>query len=98
KSTFPKIQSKPKNKKLDEELGEKAALESLLYEDGKDFQEQLKLVPLETKLMCVVGRAVPIHEEPEETSSRSHKEDGVTGKSGGRITAKMIKALAKENV
>lgn len=48
--------------------------------------------------MCVVGRAMPIHKEPEEMPSRSHKEDGMIGKSDGHITAQMIKALSKEKV
>lgn len=48
--------------------------------------------------MCVVGRAMPIHEEPEGMPSRSHKEDGIIGKSEGHITAQMIKALCKEKV
>ncbi|NXJ50893.1 CCD83 protein, partial [Spizaetus tyrannus] len=101
---FAKIQSKTENKKpqdSDEELQEKSltpTLDTLLYEDEKDFQEYLKLGPLETKLMCVVGRAMPIHEEPEGMPSRSHKEDGIIGKSEGHITAQMIKALCKEKV
>ncbi|KAM9602006.1 coiled-coil domain-containing protein 83 isoform 3-T5 [Morphnus guianensis] len=103
--TFAKIQSKTENKKpqdSDEELQEKSftpTLDSLLYEDEKEFQEYLKLGPLETKLMCVVGRAMPIHEEePEGMPSRSHKDDGIVGKSEGHITAQMIKALCKEKV
>ncbi|NXN62857.1 CCD83 protein, partial [Himantopus himantopus] len=101
---FPKIQSKTEHEKpqdSDEELWGKSftpTLDSLLYEDEKDFQEYLKLGPLETKLMCVVGRAMPIHKEPEEMPSRSHLEDGIIGKSDGRITAQMIKALSKEKV
>ncbi|XP_074906265.1 coiled-coil domain-containing protein 83 [Buteo buteo] len=102
--TFAKIQSKTENKKpqdSDEELQEKSftpTLDSLLYEDEKDFQEYLKLGPLEAKLMCVVGRAMPIHEEPEGMPNRSHKEDGIIGKSERHITAQMIKALCKEKV
>ncbi|NXH72282.1 CCD83 protein, partial [Hydrobates tethys] len=104
KKAFSKIQSKTANEKpqdSDEELWEKLftpTLHSLLYEDEKDFQEYLKLDPLETKLMCVVGRAMPIHEEPEEMPGRSHTEDGIIGKSEGHITAQMIKALSKEKV
>ncbi|GAB0180881.1 coiled-coil domain-containing protein 83 [Grus japonensis] len=104
KTTFWKIQSKTENEKpqdSDEELWEKLftpTLDSLLHEDEKDFQEYLKLGPLETKLMCVVGRAMPIHKEPEEMPSRSHKEDGMIGKADGHITAQMIKALSKEKV
>ncbi|KFP52493.1 Coiled-coil domain-containing protein 83, partial [Cathartes aura] len=103
KKAFPKIQSKAENEKpqgSDEELWEKSftpTLDSLLYEDEKHFQEYLKLGPLETKLMCVVGRAMPIHKEPEEMPSRSHK-DGIIGKSDRHITAQMIKALSKEKV
>ncbi|XP_040439245.1 coiled-coil domain-containing protein 83 [Falco naumanni] len=104
KKAFPKIQSKTENEKpqdSDEELWEKSftpTVDSLLYKAEEDFQEYLKLGPLETKLMCVVGRAMPIHEAPEEMPSRSHKEDGVIGKSDGHITAQMIKALSKEKV
>ncbi|XP_055557658.1 coiled-coil domain-containing protein 83 isoform X1 [Falco biarmicus] len=104
KKAFPKIQSKTENEKpqdSDEELWEKSftpPVDSLLYKAEEDFQEYLKLGPLETKLMCVVGRAMPIHEEPEEMPSRSHTEDGVIGKSDGHITAQMIKALSKEKV
>ncbi|KAM7129931.1 coiled-coil domain-containing protein 83 isoform 1-T1 [Ciconia maguari] len=102
KNTFPKIQCKTENEKpqdSDEELWEKSftpILDSLLYEDEKDFQEYLKLGPLETKLMCVVGRAMPIHEGSEEMPGRSHIEDGIIGKSDRHITAQMIKALSKE--
>ncbi|NXS66903.1 CCD83 protein, partial [Pandion haliaetus] len=101
---FAKIQSKTENEKpqdSDEELQEKSftpTLDSLSYEDEKDFQEYLRLGPLETQLMCVVGRAMPIHKEQEEMPSRSHKEDGIIGKSEGHITAQMIKALSKEKV
>ncbi|XP_009707225.1 PREDICTED: coiled-coil domain-containing protein 83 [Cariama cristata] len=104
KKAFPEIQSKTENEKAqggDEELWEKSftpTLDSLLYTVEKDFQEYLQLGPLETKLMCVVGRAMPIHKEPEEMPSRSHKEDGIIGKSDGHITAQMIKALSKEKV
>ncbi|NXW58012.1 CCD83 protein, partial [Eurystomus gularis] len=104
KKTFAKIPSKTEREKPqvgDEELQEKcftAALDSLFYEDEKDFQEYLKLGPLETTLMCVVGRAMPIHKEPEELPRRSHSEDGVVDKSDRHITAQMIKALFKEKV
>ncbi|KAM6341543.1 coiled-coil domain-containing protein 83 [Podargus strigoides] len=99
-----KIQSKTEDEKpqdSDEELQEKPfspTLGNLLYEDEKDPQEYLKLDPLETQLMCVVGRAMPIHKEPEEMPSRSHKEDGTTDKSNRHITARMIKALFKQKV
>ncbi|XP_074757701.1 coiled-coil domain-containing protein 83 [Athene noctua] len=101
---FAKSQSKTENKKpkdSDEELWGKSftpTLDSLLYEDKKVFQDYLKRVPLETNLMCVVGRAMPIHKEPEEMPGRSHTEDGVTGKSGRHITAQMIKALSKDKL
>ncbi|XP_025947588.1 coiled-coil domain-containing protein 83 isoform X2 [Apteryx rowi] len=71
-------------------------LSSLLYEDEKDFQEYLKLGPLETKLMCVVGRAMPIHKESQEMPSKSGFEDGFISKSDRHITAEMIKSLPKE--
>ncbi|KAM6099722.1 coiled-coil domain-containing protein 83 isoform 2-T2 [Theristicus caerulescens] len=102
KKAFPKIQSKAENEKpqdSDEELWEKSftpTLDGLLHEDEKDFQEYLKLGPLETKLMCVVGRAMPIHKQPEEMPGGSHTEDGISGKSDRHITAQMIKALSKE--
>lgn len=48
--------------------------------------------------MCVVGRAMPIHKEPEEMPSKSPTEDGSVGKSDRHITAQMIKALTKEQV
>ncbi|NXL29356.1 CCD83 protein, partial [Glaucidium brasilianum] len=101
---FAKSQSKTENEKpkdSDDELWGKSftsTLDSLLYEDKKVFQDYLKLVPLETNLMCVVGRAMPIHKEPEEMPGRSHTEDGVTGKSGRHITAQMIKDLSKDKV
>ncbi|XP_074933516.1 coiled-coil domain-containing protein 83 [Phalacrocorax aristotelis] len=101
KKACAKIQSKTENEKpqgSDEELWEKSftpTRDSLLYEDEKDFQECLKLGPLETELLCVVGRAMPIHKEPEEMPGGSHTEDGITGKSEGYITAQMIKALSK---
>ncbi|KFQ58257.1 Coiled-coil domain-containing protein 83, partial [Pelecanus crispus] len=104
KKAFAKIQSKTENEKpqeCDEELWEKSftpTLDSLLYEDEHDFQEYLKLGPLETNLLCVVGRAMPIHKEPEEMPGRSHAEDGIIGKSDRHITAQMIKALSKVKV
>ncbi|NXH18677.1 CCD83 protein, partial [Bucco capensis] len=100
--TFTKAQSGTENEKpqdSDEELQEKSftpTLDSLLYEDEKDFQEYLNQDPLETRLLCVIGRAMPIHEELEEMPSRSNIEDcDVTGKSERHITAQMIKALSK---
>ncbi|NXI71094.1 CCD83 protein, partial [Anseranas semipalmata] len=103
KKAFPKIQSKTENGKpqdSDEELQEKSLTPVLnsLYEIEKDFQEYFKLGPLESKLMCVVGRAMPIHKEPEEMQRKSHFEDGSIGKSDRHITAQMIKALSKEKV
>ncbi|XP_074996349.1 coiled-coil domain-containing protein 83 [Calonectris borealis] len=104
KKAFPKIQSKTENEKRqdsDEELWEKLftpTLRSLLYEDEEDFQEYLKPGPLEPKLMCVIGKAMPIHKEPEEMPGSSHTEDGIIGKSDRHITAQMIKALSKEKV
>ncbi|NWX17546.1 CCD83 protein, partial [Aegotheles bennettii] len=101
---FAKVQSKTENEKPQdsgEELQEKSlapTLDSLLYEDEKDFQEYLKLGPLETRLMCVVGKTMPIHREPEEMPRRSHTEDGTTGKSDRHITARMIRALSKQKV
>ncbi|KFP92193.1 Coiled-coil domain-containing protein 83, partial [Apaloderma vittatum] len=104
KQAFAKIQSKPENEEpqdSDEELQEMSftpTLDGFLYEDEKDFQEYLELSPLETQLMCVVGRAMSIHKEPEEMPSGSHTEDSVTGKSSRHITAQMIKDLSKEKL
>ncbi|NXT79465.1 CCD83 protein, partial [Zapornia atra] len=103
KNTFLKSQSKTKSKKLqdsDEELWERLftpTLDSFMYEDEKDFQEHLKPGPLEIQLMCVVGRAMPIHKEPEEMLSGNHKENGISN-SDEHITAQMIKALSRGNV
>ncbi|XP_054078959.1 coiled-coil domain-containing protein 83 [Rissa tridactyla] len=103
KEAFPKIQSKTAKEKPqdnDEELWAKSFSPTVdsLYEDEEDFQEYLKLGPLETKLMCVVGRAVPIHKEPAEMPSGTHAEDGISGKSESHITAQMVKALTKEKL
>lgn len=62
------------------------------------LKEYLKLGPLESKLMCVIGRAMPIHKEPEEMQGRSPTEGGSMAKSNRHITAEMIKALTKEQV
>ncbi|XP_064905881.1 coiled-coil domain-containing protein 83 isoform X2 [Columba livia] len=94
--TFAKIQSETeKPEDSDEELKKISTptSDSLLSEDEKDFQEYLEL---ETNLLCVVGKAMPIHEQPEEMPSTSHTEDGVTGKSDRHITARMIRALSEE--
>ncbi|XP_059577928.1 coiled-coil domain-containing protein 83 isoform X2 [Alligator mississippiensis] len=67
-------------------------LDSLLYEDEKDFQEYLKLGPLEIKLMSAVGKAMPIHLK--ETPSKSHLEGcfGIT-QPESHITYRMIKSV-----
>ncbi|KFQ55351.1 hypothetical protein N333_01532, partial [Nestor notabilis] len=98
---FPKIQSTSDSEKpqeSDEKISEQSltpTLGSLSYEDEKDFQEQLEL---ETKLMCVIGKAMPIHKQPEEMPSRRDTEDGMGHKSDRHITARMIRALSKEKV
>nr|XP_042711919.1 coiled-coil domain-containing protein 83 isoform X4 [Chrysemys picta bellii] len=70
------------------------ALNYLLYEDEKDIQEHSKLGPLGTKLMSAVGRAMPIHEELREMSSKCQFEDSFdTYKSEGHITYRMIKSV-----
>ncbi|NWS04507.1 CCD83 protein, partial [Motacilla alba] len=103
RSAFPKIRSKTDYKKppdSDEKLWKKfftPTLDSLLYEDEEEFQAYSKLGPLKRKLL-VVGKAVPTCKETEEMPSRSHREEDTVGKSDGHITAKMIKALFKENV
>ncbi|OPJ74671.1 coiled-coil domain-containing protein 83 isoform B [Patagioenas fasciata monilis] len=94
--TFAKIWSETeKPEDSDEELQKTSTptSDSLLSEDEKDSQEYLEL---ETNLLCVVGKAMPIHEQPEEMPSTSHTEDGVTGKSDRHITARMIRALSEE--
>ncbi|XP_064361252.1 coiled-coil domain-containing protein 83 isoform X2 [Dromaius novaehollandiae] len=98
-SKFPSETEDEKSQGSYEELWEDSfapTLSSLLYEDEKDFQEYLKLGPLETKLMCVVGRAMPIHKESQEMPSKNHFEDGFISKSHRHITAQMIKSLSKE--
>ncbi|KAM9388365.1 coiled-coil domain-containing protein 83 [Phaethornis superciliosus] len=95
---FAKIQSKTEPQASDKELWEKPftpSLDRLLNEDKKDFQEYFKKGPLGTRLMYVVGRAMPIHEETEDMPSRSYEEDG---KSNRHITARMIKALCEDEV
>ncbi|KFV67115.1 Coiled-coil domain-containing protein 83, partial [Dryobates pubescens] len=92
--TESKIESE-KPQDSDEELQVKPfppTLYSLLYEDEKDLQEYVKLDPLETNLMFVVGKAMPIHKEPEEMPSIGERDD-VAGKPDGHITAQMIRAL-----
>ncbi|XP_010123115.1 PREDICTED: coiled-coil domain-containing protein 83 [Chlamydotis macqueenii] len=96
KKALPEIQSE-KPQDSDGKLWEKSftpGLDRFLYEDEKGFQEYSKLGPLETTLMCVVGRAMPIHEEAEEMPGWSRTEGGVTG----NTTAQVIKALPKEEV
>nr|XP_009670938.1 PREDICTED: coiled-coil domain-containing protein 83 [Struthio camelus australis] len=100
-STFPSETENEQSQESYDKLWENSftpTLNSLLYEDEKDFQEYLKLGPLETKLMCVVGRAMPIHKESQEMPSKSHFEDGFISKSDRHITARMIKSLSKEKV
>ncbi|XP_071587688.1 coiled-coil domain-containing protein 83 isoform X2 [Heliangelus exortis] len=95
---FAKIQSKTEPQASYKELWEKPftpTLDRLLNEDKKDFQEYLKQGPLGTRLMYVVGRAMPIHEETDDMPSRRYEEDG---KSNRHITARMIRALCEEKV
>ncbi|XP_010000856.1 PREDICTED: coiled-coil domain-containing protein 83 [Chaetura pelagica] len=93
-----KTQSKREHKKAqdsDEKLREKfftPSLEKLLYEDGEDSQEYLKLGPVDTRLLCVVGRTMPVHEDADYVSYEE------AGTSGRHITARMIKALSEEEV
>ncbi|XP_054020818.1 coiled-coil domain-containing protein 83 [Dryobates pubescens] len=58
------------------------------------LKEYVKLDPLETNLMFVVGKAMPIHKEPEEMPSIGERDD-VAGKPDGHITAQMIRALCQ---
>ncbi|XP_040503248.1 coiled-coil domain-containing protein 83 isoform X1 [Gallus gallus] len=101
KKSFPKIQCKTeigKSQDRDEELQEKSLTPILnsLFEVERDFQEYLKLGPLVSNPMCVVGRAMPIHKESEETPSKSPPKGDYIGESDRHITAQMIKALSKE--
>ncbi|XP_021238383.1 coiled-coil domain-containing protein 83 isoform X2 [Numida meleagris] len=103
KKAFPKIQCQTelgKSWDRDEELQEKSLTPILnsLFEIERDFQEYLKLGPLESKPMCVVGRAMPIHKEPEEMPSKSPPEGNYIGESDRHITPRMIEALSKEKV
>uniref|UniRef100_A0A8C5JMZ3 Coiled-coil domain containing 83 n=1 Tax=Junco hyemalis TaxID=40217 RepID=A0A8C5JMZ3_JUNHY len=101
RSAFPKIHSKRDYKKppdSDEKLRKKfftPSLDSLLDEE-EEFQAYSKLGPLKRKLL-LVGKAVLTCKETEEMPSGSHREGRTVGKSDGRITAKMIQALFKEN-
>uniref|UniRef100_A0A452IHX8 Uncharacterized protein n=1 Tax=Gopherus agassizii TaxID=38772 RepID=A0A452IHX8_9SAUR len=71
-----------------------SALNYLLYEDEKDIQEFSKLGALGMKLMSAVGRAMPIHEELREMSSKCQFEESFdTYKSEGHITYRMIKSV-----
>ncbi|XP_008494993.2 coiled-coil domain-containing protein 83 [Calypte anna] len=95
---FAKIQSKREPQARDKELWEKPftpTLDRLLNEDKKDFQEYLKQGPLGTRLMYVVGRTMPIHEETDDMPSRRYEDDG---RSNRHITARMIRALCEEKV
>ncbi|XP_031468297.1 coiled-coil domain-containing protein 83 [Phasianus colchicus] len=103
KKSFPKIQCETEIEKSwdrDEELQEMSLTPILnsLFEVERDFQEYLKLGPLVSNPMCVVGRAMPIHKEPEETPSKSPAEGNYIGESDRHITPQMIKALSKEKV
>uniref|UniRef100_A0A672UT58 Coiled-coil domain containing 83 n=1 Tax=Strigops habroptila TaxID=2489341 RepID=A0A672UT58_STRHB len=99
---FPKTQSTSDSEEpheSDEEIPEQSltpTLGSLSYGDEKDLQEHLELSPLETKLMCVIGKAMPIHKQAEEMPSRRDTEDGMGHKSDRHITARMIRALSNE--
>ncbi|XP_030332898.1 coiled-coil domain-containing protein 83 isoform X2 [Strigops habroptila] len=101
---FPKTQSTSDSEEpheSDEEIPEQSltpTLGSLSYGDEKDLQEHLELSPLETKLMCVIGKAMPIHKQAEEMPSRRDTEDGMGHKSDRHITARMIRALSNEKV
>ncbi|XP_067996402.1 coiled-coil domain-containing protein 83 [Melanerpes formicivorus] len=64
-------------------------------DSDEELQEYVKLDPLETNLMFVVGKAMPIHKEPEEMP-RIGERDDVAGKPDGHITAQMIRALCQE--
>nr|XP_033804823.1 coiled-coil domain-containing protein 83 [Geotrypetes seraphini]XP_033804824.1 coiled-coil domain-containing protein 83 [Geotrypetes seraphini]XP_033804825.1 coiled-coil domain-containing protein 83 [Geotrypetes seraphini] len=66
----------------EEELPKSNLIESLsqdltdiLYGDGKDLQEYLRLGPLELKLMSTVGHAIPIHKDGEDEFVKGHIED-----------------------
>uniref|UniRef100_G1NQR3 Coiled-coil domain containing 83 n=1 Tax=Meleagris gallopavo TaxID=9103 RepID=G1NQR3_MELGA len=101
KKSFPKIQCETeieKSQDRDEELQEMSLTPILnsLFEVERDFQEYLKLGPLVSNPICVIGRAMPIHKEPEETPSKSPPKGDHIGESDKHITPQMIKALSKE--
>ncbi|XP_072217686.1 coiled-coil domain-containing protein 83 [Excalfactoria chinensis] len=100
--SFPKVQYKTEIEKpwdRDEELQEKSLTPILnsLFEIERDFQEYLKLGPLVSDPMCVVGRAMPIHKE-EEMSSKSPLEGDYLGECDRHITPQMIRALSEDKV
>ncbi|OXB57766.1 hypothetical protein ASZ78_012665 [Callipepla squamata] len=80
----------------DEELQEKSLTPILnsLFEVERDFQEYLELGPLESAPMCVVGKAMVIHKEPEEMLSRTPPKGDCS--EAGRKTTPQTEALSKE--
>ncbi|XP_015283216.1 PREDICTED: coiled-coil domain-containing protein 83 [Gekko japonicus] len=69
-------------------------LPPLLYEDTGDFKEYTDLGPLEVKLMSMVGRAVPLHEDIKEMPSRTQLEERFdSSRAFQRITYQMIKSV-----
>ncbi|XP_015707920.1 coiled-coil domain-containing protein 83 isoform X2 [Coturnix japonica] len=99
---FPKVQHKTEIVKSwdgDEELQETSLTPILnsLFEIERDFQEYLKLGPLVSDPVYVVGRSMPIHTE-EETSSKSRLEGDYSGERNRHITLQMIKALSEDKV
>ncbi|XP_038243610.1 coiled-coil domain-containing protein 83 isoform X3 [Dermochelys coriacea] len=100
KKVFSDTQSETEAKKQEDSYedlwGEPMApaLNYLFFEDEKDTQEYSKLGPLGMKLMSAVGRAMPIHEQVREMSSKCQFEDSFdTYKSEGHITYRMIKSV-----
>ncbi|XP_030055618.1 coiled-coil domain-containing protein 83 [Microcaecilia unicolor] len=84
----------------EEELKKSNLLESLsqdltdiLYGDGKDLQEYLRLGPLELKLMSIVGRAISIQKDGKDASVKGHIEDiSETTRPKWPITYELIKS------
>ncbi|XP_060090983.1 coiled-coil domain-containing protein 83 [Heteronotia binoei] len=68
-------------------------LPSLLYEDTADFKEYTELGPLGVKLMSVVGRAAPIHQDIKEMPSRTQLEERYDSSQASRcITYQMVRS------
>ncbi|XP_048349222.1 coiled-coil domain-containing protein 83 [Sphaerodactylus townsendi] len=69
-------------------------LPPLLYEDTADFKEYTEAGPLEVKLMSLVGRAKPLHEDAKEMPSLTWLEEKYgNAEATHHITYRMIKSV-----